>query len=1120
MILDNKIDTISIEKAGTRIEFIPTGDIYQILKNDIMINQYLGNNIDGSLNNIYIRIYKNNGMKVIPLLGKDSKSRFYVSKEEAMWIGKTENIGYKVRFKLQEDEVYFYEISLDGNGEEVDIIYGQDISLAGKESTLTNELYISQYLEHKILKGNYGYVVSSKQNQEQDHKFPYIQQGSIDTEIIGYSTDAMQFFKKEYKKTNMPEILKGDLLNFNYQFEMAYIALQTKKIRVNGTKKITFYTVIKDNYSSAIEKINFHEELLKAHTNFLEDKEEKKYNEIEKVSIKRIFGEPFVSESMLEEELNRYYPNKKFEEYDNKELLSFFTDEHSHVVLREKELRVERPHGHIILTAIDEKNIDSETISSTNYMYGIFNAHIVVGNTNMHKFISAGRGLLNLFKNSGQRIYVKIEEVYRLLTLPSVYEMGINYSRWFYKIGDDMLSIISYCSANSTDVILEVNSEKGRAYEFIITQQLVMGNHEFQEKINLIQNEKGLMFLPSENSDIKNVYPKLNYKMKIVGTDYVVSDDRIFFESNVSYNNTLVTISTKTTNSFKMIISGSYENNTENFKEDISIGSFQENKNLYKNIYKEFMREFHLSLEGEKNKEIEKINEIFWWYTHNAIIHYKSPHGLEQTGGAAWGTRDVCQGPIEYFLATGHTDLAKETIKRIYSNQFYENGEWPQWFMYDKYNMRQYDSHGDVIFWPLKAIGDYIYKTGDKSILNLEIPYCNFKDGNKTEFKESILEHIKRSINSIKQRFIYDTKLISYAGGDWDDTLQPADEKLKESLVSSWTVALAYQVIKLLGETIVKVDPSYSEKLTQMSMEIKEAFEKYLIKDGVIAGFVEVHDKDNIDYILHPLDKKTNIQYRLLQMTRSIIGELVDKEQAEKNISIINNNLKFPDGVRLMNRPAYYKGGVSKIFKRAEQASNVGREIGLQYVHSHIRYIESMAKYGNANDAWNGLMMVNPINIREKVENALLRQSNCYFSSSDGDFNTRYEFQENFEKLRTSEIKVKGGWRIYSSGPGIYLNQIITNLLGIRMESNNLIIDPVIPEELDNLKLDFKLNNIYLTFIYHISSKRSKIKKITLNNEEIELYYIDNIYRTGGCLVDFKLLEGNYDKKNIIEVYM
>ncbi|HCM13995.1 MAG TPA: hypothetical protein DHW85_12555, partial [Lachnospiraceae bacterium] len=61
-------------------------------------------------------------------------------------------------------------------------------------------------------------------------------------------------------------------------------------------------------------------------------------------------------------------------------------------------------------------------------------------------------------------------------------------------------------------------------------------------------------------------------------------------------------------------------------------------------------------------------------------------------------------------------------------------------------------------------------------------------------------------------------------------------------------------------------------------------------------------------------------------------------------------------------------------FKRAETAANFGREIGLQYVHAHIRFIESMAKLGKADETWDNLLKVIPIKIQTKVPNASARQ--------------------------------------------------------------------------------------------------------------------------------------------------
>ena len=52
----------------------------------------------------------------------------------------------------------------------------------------------------------------------------------------------------------------------------------------------------------------------------------------------------------------------------------------------------------------------------------------------------------------------------------------------------------------------------------------------------------------------------------------------------------------------------------------------------------------NLSLKGDQ-EDIAAIREILPWYGMNALTHFLTPYGLEQFSGAAWGTRDVSQGP-------------------------------------------------------------------------------------------------------------------------------------------------------------------------------------------------------------------------------------------------------------------------------------------------------------------------------------------------------------------------------------------------------------------------------------------------------------------------------------------
>ncbi len=1099
-------------KGKTTYRFLPTGDIFDFTHQGTMLNEFRGNAKDGSPNNIYLRIYKDNTVSAYPLLGIRSNSVLKKGENSLIHTGTVEGIHYEVTFHGLEG-VWFWEVSLKGSGETVDLLYGQDIGVSSVSGVLTNELYAAQYLGHSIFYTEKGYTVCSRQNQDQGGKYPYLRQGSVGVPILHYATDGMQFFKTSYKDTDIPEALTGDLPDVNYQFEFSYTSLQTEKFALTAPVKTAFYGLAKENHPEAIDGVKFEDEIVNAYNSLTPETA----TPCSAVTIRPEFGTPYSSPSFTKEEISSLFPDRVLEEYEEDTLLSFFTKDHSHIVTKEKELRTERPHGTIFMTCPDvlkeisdnssETEMNHNNMASTAYMYGLFNGQTILGNTSFHKLISTSRGLLNIQKNCGQHLYIKLSGSYRLLTLPALFEMGMNYARWYYVLPGDMLRITSYTAAHSPNVVLEVLSLQKQAYDFILTNQLVMGENEYSREVTFDKLKNGLRF-----KDISKEYPELHFDMLLNGAKWEISDDRIFYNDGLTRDESFLTISLKETSKFNCIIKGITDGN---FTEEMPSLSFEEEKAAALAYYRALNRNFHLTADNkEATTRVEILNQTAWWYSHNAMIHFASPHGLEQPGGAAWGTRDVCQGPMEYFLMTQNYELAGKVLLNIFSHQYASTGEWPQWFMFDRYNIDAGECHGDVVFWPLKCIGDYLEASGNYELLQETIPYADEKTP-----KESLLLHIKKAFEAIKERFIGDTGLITYAGGDWDDTLQPVDPEMREHLVSSWTVALAYQTLRRLGKALIDTDKIFSLELTENADKIEKDFNSLLIKDEIIPGFVR-YDNGDIKYMLHPVDKETGIQYRLLPMTRSIIAELVAPGQAKHNMELIGRELKFPDGVHLMNRPASYRGGVSKLFKRAEQAANVGREISLLYTHAHIRYLEACAKLGDGTTAWDSLFTINPVLIKQSVPAACLRQSNMYFSSSDGMFMDRYDFAENFDKLKSGDIPVKAGWRLYSSGPGIYLNQLVSNILGIRFLPDALILDPVLPAALNGLKLKLDCFGKEITFHYHINSD----KTADTNSERLTVYAdetliagekMPNPYRKGGIKIAKNALEKEFSEINI-----
>jgi cellobiose phosphorylase len=219
----------------------------------------------------------------------------------------------------------------------------------------------------------------------------------------------------------------------------------------------------------------------------------------------------------------------------------------------------------------------------------------------------------------------------------------------------------------------------------------------------------------------------------------------------------------------------------------------------------------------------------------------------------------------------------------------------------------------------------------------------------------------------------------------------------------------------------------------------------------------------------------------LLPFNRGIISQLFNPEDIAHYRAIINQHLRHPDGVRLMDTAVQYRGGKKTYFQRAETAANFGREIGIQYVHAHIRYIEAMCQLGDGQEAWWGLNVIHPIQIQQTVRHAAYRQSNVYFSSSDAAFFDRYQAKKEFEKIRQGTIPVKAGWRLYSSGPGIYLHQLITKFFGIRYEHGLLVVDPVIPDIFKDLLVTYKQQDqplkIHYQFKNQIDSMHHRYRK-------------------------------------------
>ena len=75
------------------------------------------------------------------------------------------------------------------------------------------------------------------------------------------------------------------------------------------------------------------------------------------------------------------------------------------------------------------------------------------------------------------------------------------------------------------------------------------------------------------------------------------------------------------------------------------------------------------------------------------------------------------------------------------------DGDWPQWFMFfdRERNIRAGDSHGDIVFWPLLALAQYLNASGDETLLNEVVPFFHPEGDPKAE-RAGVWGHAERAL--------------------------------------------------------------------------------------------------------------------------------------------------------------------------------------------------------------------------------------------------------------------------------------------------------------------------------------------------------------------------------------
>jgi cellobiose phosphorylase len=1121
--------TLSLDSpSGLSVRASVTGALQRFDCGALSLLLFLGNEVEGGPANLYLRRHSDTGApESTPLLGPRSPTTFRVSPtgDGLLGCGSWLGINYTIALVLaKKSSAWFWHVRLENTtsaAQAIDLTYAQDLALAPYGALRLNEFYVSQYVDHTPLSHvERGVLLASRQNQAADGRYPWCLIGSL-RRGASYATDAMQFHGLASRACEPPVGVLAELPNRRLQHEHSMAVLRDAPVHVPASGTVTagfFGEFVADHReATSAQDLERVREILAlpeaAPPSFERPAARSAASAATLFTSAPVLDAQDLDESALRESFPT--PWRHDERDERGALLSFFHGDARHVVLRAKELRVSRPHGHLLRSG---RHItpDESALTSTAWMSGVFHSMVTQGHVSINRFLSTVHSYLGLFRSHGQRVFAELDGRWQLLNVPSAFEMAPHACRWIYRHAGGVIEVRAEARGDPHELLLSIEVRDGAPTRFLIAHHVALNGDDGSVPGPARWQREGstIAITAAPDGDVGRRFPKGNFHITPTsGTEIeVVGGDELLFLDGQPRQQPFVCLVTAQTRAAGLRMRGNLI--AEASQAPLRVDSPDD-------LMPKLSMQAAASSSAHE-QQLAQIADIAPWFAQNALVHYLSPRGLEQYSGGGWGTRDVCQGPVEMLLAVGRFAPVRDILLRVMRQQN-ADGDWPQWFMFfeRERNIRPGDSHGDIVFWPLLVLGQYLIATGDASVLDERVPFFDPRGPDAGEIA-TVWQHAERALSLIQKRVIRGTSLAAYGHGDWNDSLQPADPMMRERLCSAWTVTLHFQTLKTLAQALRTIGrPADSTPFEQSSEAVLQDFQRLLIADGVLTGYALFDASGRPSYLLHPSDKTTGVHFSALAMIHAILEDMLTPQQTREHLRVIDTHLSGPDGVRLFDRPMPYHGGPQRLFQRAESATFFGREIGLMYTHAHLRYAQALAHIGEAERFFRALCQANPIGIRALVPSATLRQANCYYSSSDAAFDDRYQATAEYERVANGTIGLDGGWRVYSSGAGIGLGLIVRRFVGLDCEADALSIDPVIPSTLDGLTVETTLLDHPVQIRYRIGPAGCGVRAIDLNGTALPFTVRANPHRRGAAAVSRRaVLERLAEARNTLTIEM